>query len=124
MNQLTEILKSINRKINDHNFINDHNEDAYPSFVVNRIYSNFPDTIFHAQNMNRYPRLNKKYQYKYLYYTITAKQRFSPIIKEKVVDDEVLNDLGQKYKISRKSLLKNYSVLLNIIEKNKKENSV
>ncbi|MCX8009341.1 MAG: DNA polymerase clamp loader subunit A [Patescibacteria group bacterium] len=111
-NQLTPILRAINKKSEGPSFINRMNEEDYPPFVVNRIFSNFPDTLFHAHAMNRYPRLDRDLQYKYLYYAISQKSRFCPIIKTKLLSEEVLDDIEKKYNISKKSIMKNYSGLI------------
>lgn len=84
----------------------------YKPFVVNRCLSYFPDTIFHANEMNCTPWLDNKSQFDFHRFGIRKKKRFSPWLKKEVEDDinlirtvygyteskarEVLNILGPK----------------------------
>lgn len=84
----------------------------YKPFVVNRCLSYFPDTIFHANEMNCTPWLDNKSQFDFHRLGIRKKKRFSPWLKKEVEDDidlirtvygyteskarEVLNILGPK----------------------------
>ena len=84
----------------------------YKPFVVNRCLSYFPDTIFHANEMNCAPWLDNKSQFDFYRLGIRKKKRFSPWHKKEVEDDinlirtvygyteskarEVLNILGPK----------------------------
>lgn len=84
----------------------------YKPFVVNRCLSYFPDTIFHANEMNCAPWLDNKSQFDFHRLGIRKKKRFSPWLKKEVEDDinlirtvygyteskarEVLNILGPK----------------------------
>lgn len=68
--------------INDISFkkariITGENEKEYNPFLTNRGLSYFPDTIFHAQEMNTLHHLDKKLQYEYLFNTIRKSKRFS-----------------------------------------------
>ncbi|MCX8008196.1 MAG: DNA polymerase clamp loader subunit A [Patescibacteria group bacterium] len=120
-NQLTSILRAINKKSEGPSFINRLNEEDYPSFVVNRIFSNFPDTLFHAQAMNRYPRLDRDLQYKYLYYAVRPKSRFYPIIKCKLPSEASIDEIMKKYNISRKCVVRRYLELMEVKNDNSKE---
>jgi hypothetical protein len=53
------------------------NEKDYNPFLTNRGLSYFPDTIFHAQEMNKLHHLDKKLQYDYLFNSIRKSKRFS-----------------------------------------------
>lgn len=107
--KLSDIIKAINVKTYDENLINEYNKDEYPAFIINRIFSNFPDTIYHSYNLNKFPYLDKELQYKYMYYSIASKSRFCPIIKEKTESDEKFSRaLAEEYGISEKSALKHY----------------
>lgn len=84
----------------------------YKPFVVNRCLSYFPDTIFHANEMNCAPWLDNKSQFDFHRLGIRKKKRFSPWLKKEVENDidlirtvygyteskarEVLNILGPK----------------------------
>jgi hypothetical protein len=54
----------------------------YKPFVVNRCLSYFPDTIFHANEMNCVPWLDNKSQFDFYRLGIRKKKRFSPWIKK------------------------------------------
>ena len=53
------------------------NERDYNPYLTNRGLSYFPDTIFHAQEMNKLHHLDKKLQYDYLFNSIRKSKRFS-----------------------------------------------
>ena len=57
--------------------ITGENEKDYNPFLTNRGLSYFPDTIFHAQEMNSLHHLDKKLQYDYLFNSIRKSKRFS-----------------------------------------------
>jgi hypothetical protein len=54
----------------------------YKPFVVNRCLSYFPDTIFHANEMNCTPWLDNKSQFDFHRLGIRKKKRFSPWLKK------------------------------------------
>ena len=59
----------------------------YKPFVVNRCLSYFPDTIFHANEMNCTPWLDNKSQFDFHRLGIRKKKRFSPWLKKEVEDN-------------------------------------
>jgi len=59
----------------------------YPPFVVNRCLSYFPDTIFHANEMNCAPWLDKKSQFDFHRLGIRKKKRFSPWLKKETEEN-------------------------------------
>ena len=93
--KLTDFLNSINYKKDDL-FSEDieYAEKMYQSFVVNRSLSYFPDTIFHANEMNILNRLDSKLQYDYLKHSVRKRKRFSKWLK----NDKLENiDLIKEY---------------------------
>lgn len=73
-------------------------EKEYNSFLANRALSSFVDCIFYAEEMNRYPFLDKKLQFHYLLYSIRPKKRYKPWLKrEKNLD---LEAVAEFYKIN------------------------
>ena len=52
-------------------------EKEYVPFVINRSLSYFPDTLFHANEMNIKHYLSRKMQYDFLRLTIRKRRRFS-----------------------------------------------
>ena len=87
MTELKDWLNSINFNKNnlteeDPSVIKD-----YPPYIVNRCLSGHLDCILFANEMNRYPNLDKDMQYKFYLNTLRKKKRFSPWLrKEKVTD--------------------------------------
>jgi hypothetical protein len=59
----------------------------YKPFVVNRCLSYFPDTIFHANEMNCTPWLDNKSQFDFHRLGIRKKKRFSPWLKKEAEDN-------------------------------------
>jgi len=51
------------------------------AFVINRIFSYFPDTIYYAQEMNKRSSLDGIPQYLFYLYGLSARPRFSRGIK-------------------------------------------
>jgi hypothetical protein len=52
-------------------------EKDYNSFMINRGLSNFSDTIFFANEMNRYYSLPKKQQFEFYLNAVSKKKRYS-----------------------------------------------
>ena len=66
-------------------------EKNYPPYVINKCMSHHMDTIVFANEMNRYPNLDKRLQYDFYINTVRARKRFSPWgKKEKVKDLELV----------------------------------
>ena len=66
-------------------------EKNYPPYVINKCLSSHLDTLAFANEMNRYPNLDKRLQYSFFLNTVRPKKRFSPWgKKEKVKDLEVV----------------------------------
>ncbi len=104
---LSDILRAINKKTDDQNLVNEWNSSEYPPFVINRIMSNFPDTLFIASNMNKMPRLDPSLQFRYFFYAVPRRNRFQPLIKKKTEEDvKFAAALAEEYGISKKSALK------------------
>jgi hypothetical protein len=62
-------------------------EKAYAPYVVNRCLSYFPDTLLHANEMNRLNFLDKRVQYDYYLRSIRARKRFSKWLKKEESSD-------------------------------------
>ena len=69
-------------------------EKNYPTYVINKCMSHHMDTIVFANEMNRYPNLDKRLQYDFYIHTVRPKRRFSPWAKKQQVKDL---DLVKKY---------------------------
>lgn len=75
-----DFLNSINDTKKDL-MIDDLAEKQYSSFVVNRSLSYFVDTVLLANEMNRYPHLDKRLQFDFLINSVRKRKRFSKWIK-------------------------------------------
>lgn len=83
MPELKDILKSIN-VTKDTDLIDVYNESDYPSWVVNRALSFYPDTILQVNEINQHSQMPRTMQYKYLLYSVRKKNRYSPWLKVKL----------------------------------------
>ena len=86
--KLGDFLNSINYTKEDV-FAEDaeHASKQYPAFVVNRCLSYFPDTLFHANEMNVNHSLSERVQYDYLRLSIRPRKRFSKWLKNEKPDE-------------------------------------
>ena len=88
MAELKDYLNSINNTKTNIMDEDEHTEKSYPSFVVNRCLSYFPDTIHYANLMNQYNyTIDNKLQYEFYIYSIRKRKRFSPWIKNEVSEN-------------------------------------
>lgn len=62
-------------------------ENDYVPYVVNRTLSYFPDTVLHANELNRRHFLEKKLQFHYLLNNIRPGKRFAKWIKPEDSDE-------------------------------------
>ena len=83
---LSEYLNSINYS-KKNLMIDSDTEKAYAPYVVNRCLSYFPDTLLHANEMNRLNFLDKKVQYNYYLGSIRSRKRFSKWLKKEESQD-------------------------------------
>jgi len=83
---LTEYLNSINYS-KKNLMLDPDSEKAYAPYVVNRCLSYFPDTLLHANEMNRLNFLDKKVQYNYYLGSIRSRKRFSKWLKKEENSD-------------------------------------
>ena len=109
MAELKDWLNSINfTKDNlveeDPNAIKD-----YPPYIINRCLSGHLDSIMFANEMNKYPNLDKDLQYSFYLNTLRKKKRFSPWLrKDKVTDLEIIK---QYYGYSNEKALQALKIL-------------
>jgi hypothetical protein len=83
---LSEFLNSINYS-KKNIMLDTQTEKAYAPYVVNRCLSYFPDTLLHANEMNRLNFLDKRVQYDYYLRSIRARKRFSKWLKKEESSD-------------------------------------
>ena len=81
----------------------------YPPFIINRCLSGHLDAIMFANEMNKYPNLDKDLQYHLFLNTLRKKKRFSPWLrKDKVTDLEIIK---QYYGYSNEKALNALKIL-------------
>ena len=81
----------------------------YPPYIVNRCLSGHIDTIMFANEMNKFPNLDKDLQYSFYLNTLRKKKRFSPWLrKDKVTDLEIIK---QYYGYSNEKALQALKIL-------------
>ena len=87
MTELKDWLNSINFNKKDLIEEDPSISKDYPPYIVNRCLSGHLDCIMFANEMNRYPNLDKDMQYSFYLNTLRKKKRFSPWLrKDKVTD--------------------------------------
>ena len=106
--ELKDWLNSINftkeNLIDDPTVVKD-----YPPYIINRCLSGHLDCVLFANEMNRYPNLDKDMQYSFYLNTLRKKKRFSPWLrKEKVTDLEIIK---QYYGYSNEKALQALKIL-------------
>lgn len=101
--QLKDFLNSINSTKTNLIDCDNKVEKIYPSFIVNRCLSYFPDTILAVNAVNQIANADKKMQYDYLINAIRTKKRFAPW--QKKIEDEKIELIKQAYKVSEKKAL-------------------
>ena len=103
---LSKVLESINYTKED---ILDPNGKDYVPFVVNKSLSYFMDTVAYANEMNKYPFLDKRMQYDYLKGSIRKRKRFSGWVKKDKSD--VIDAIIKYYDVSYRKAME-YEKLL------------
>ena len=87
MTELKDWLNSINFNKKDLIEEDPSISKDYPPYIINRCLSGHLDCIMFANEMNKYPNLDKDMQYSFYLNTLRKKKRFSPWLrKEKVTD--------------------------------------
>ena len=78
--------------------IDSSNESDYNAFMVNRAFSYYPDTIMHAQEMNRNHHVDGLLQHDYYMQAIRPKKRFSKWFKRE--QDGTVESIAKYYNCS------------------------
>ena len=87
MTELKDWLNSINFNKKDLIEEDPSTSKDYPPYIINRCLSGHLDCIMFANEMNKYPNLDKDMQYSFYQNTLRKKKRFSPWLrKDKVTD--------------------------------------
>jgi hypothetical protein len=94
--KLSDWLNSINFGKND--LI--ENIDNYSPFIINKAMSGYIDTLFFANELNRFHFLDKDIQYKYYLKAIKKKRRYAPWLKS--TKDDNISAIKEYYNYSDK----------------------
>jgi len=74
--------------------------DQYSPFIINKCMSANIDTLFFANELNRFHFLDKDIQYKYYLKVIKKKRRYAPWLKS--VEDDNISAIKEYYNYSDK----------------------
>lgn len=66
----------------------DLTEKGYLPFITNRHFSYFMDTVMFANEMNKYPDLDKRLQYDFLRLTIRSGKRYHKKASSHITEDQ------------------------------------
>ena len=117
--ELKDWLNSIN--LSKKNIIDEDPslEKDYPAYIINRCFSGHLDAIMFANEMNKYPNLDKDLQYHFYLNTLRKKKRFSPWLRKDKVTD--LESVKQYYGYSNEKACQALKILtqeqINFIKK-------
>jgi hypothetical protein len=81
-----EIVKAVTHT-KENLMVDVHAEKGYAPYMVNRALSFFADTVFQANEMNRYYHLDNKLQFDYLLNNIRPRKRWSQWLKPEKIDN-------------------------------------
>ena len=59
----------------------------YNSFMVNRIFSQFPDTIYYANALNRYPEMEDIQNHDFYLFGVPSRKRFAKWAKKQKTEE-------------------------------------
>ena len=62
-------------------------EASYIPFIINRQFSLFTDTIFHANEINKYSDMSKEAQFLYYFHSVKPKKRYAKWPKKNKTDN-------------------------------------
>ena len=107
-----DIMSAINAKTKVE--WSDEVEAAYNSFMINRGYSNFADSVLFANELNQYPDLDKKLQFDFYYYYLPKGKRFGKW--EKALSKSNDQELVMEYFGISRDKTESYIQVLNSVE--------
>ena len=86
--ELKDYLKAINQT--KENLLDTEDEEwekRYPPYIVNKCLAPFTDTILLVNELNQYHHLGKKLQFDYLLNSLRPRNRFTPWMKAKKLEN-------------------------------------
>ena len=84
-------------------------EKSYVPYIINRTFSYFPDTIFHANELNRLNHIDNKLQFHYLLNSIRPQKRYAKWVKK--VNEEDLEVVKLYYQYNNEKASEVLSIL-------------
>lgn len=84
-------------------------EKEYPSFLVNKGLSYYPDTVLYANEINMFHHLDNKLQYSYLLNSVRPMKRFAKWVKKE--DSNDLDAVQEYYGYSKEKASQALSLL-------------
>jgi hypothetical protein len=102
-----DFINIINNKDSDKKSIIEVKEEEYTPYIVNRFFSFFPESIFFANELNRWSasrNLSNKQQFDFYYNFLPKKKRYTkwlkPLIEKE--DEEKIDLIVEYYQCSRR----------------------
>jgi len=83
------------------NLLTISNRSFYSSWVINRAFAYFPDTVYQAEEMNSRSNLSVEMQHDYYFYSIRPRQRFAKWVK-KIPSDKNVVAISEYYNCGMK----------------------
>jgi len=111
MTELKDWLNSVNFTKDD---LTEEDPDCikeYTPYIVNRCLSGHIDTVLYANEMNKYPNLDKDMQYQFFLNSLRKRKRFSPWLRKDKVEN--LNIIKRYYGYSNEKALQALRLLTN-----------
>ena len=113
MYELKDYLNAINHKKEDLMADDDGLwEKKYPTYIVNKALSSFPECLLYANEMNFRGYADHKLQFDFFLNSIRPKKRYGKWLKRKKEDNVVL-ELIKKYCKCSYAKARDYALLLN-----------
>jgi hypothetical protein len=84
--ELKDYLYSINQSKKNILDGDDEAVKAYPPYIINKCMAYHTDSVLFANEMNKYPELDKKMQYDFYINSLNPRRRFSPWVKKQTLE--------------------------------------
>ena len=90
--------------------VNKEMPKEYNAYMMNKAFSNFPDTIFMANEMNKYSYIPDEMQWRFYKNIVLKKKRYSTWFKS-IEEKEPIELLAKMFNCSVKEMRKNIHVI-------------
>lgn len=105
------------KNINGHGERLDMDGVSYDPFVINRVFSNTPDTVLFANELNQHWRMSKQMQYDFYRFGVTKHpRRYGKWVKRETGDDALLELIKETYGYSRAKAIEALPLLRDHVE--------